>query len=92
MKTQDNQFDSQFNGCIWHKHDCLTFVWPSSNRGYWILAIERNVIGDNRNHKLLNDLGRNVSMACRRPFKSNSFELTMNQLTSKIAKGMENHE
>ena len=28
------------NGCFWHKHDCPRFVWPSSNREYWIPKIE----------------------------------------------------
>jgi DNA mismatch endonuclease, patch repair protein len=45
------------NGCFWHKHDCRYFVWPSSNKEYWIQKIKQNVIRDHLNYELLNAEG-----------------------------------
>ena len=80
------------NGCFWHKHDCPRFVWPSSNREYWIPKIERNVNRDNNNQRILKDLGWNVLVVWECQLKKNTFESTMNHLTAEIAKGMGNHE
>ena len=48
------------NGCFWHKHDCPRFVWPSSNTGYWIPKIQRNVERDKANQAALSAMGWNV--------------------------------
>lgn len=48
------------NGCFWHKHDCPRFVWPSSNQGYWIPKIQRNVERDKKNIADLQALGWKV--------------------------------
>ncbi len=48
------------NGCFWHKHDCPKFVWPKSNRDYWIPKIERNVSRDKENIERLKHDGWNV--------------------------------
>ena len=80
------------NGCFWHKHDCPRFVWPSSNREYWIPKIEKNVARDNRNQKVLKDLGWNVLVVWECQLKKKAFESTMNQLIADIAKGMGDYE
>ena len=37
------------NGCFWHKHDCKSFKWPTSNTEYWSRKIERNTERDAEN-------------------------------------------
>lgn len=80
------------NGCFWHKHDCKRFVWPSSNREYWIPKIEGNVARDTRNQKMLKDLGWNILVVWECQLRKKTFEITMNQLTAKIVKGVECNE
>lgn len=48
------------NGCLWHKHDCGRFVWPSSNEEYWHQKISRNIERDAENQKLLMEQGWRV--------------------------------
>lgn len=49
------------NGCFWHAHkNCKYFVWPKNNAEFWKKKIEGNVIRDEKNYKLLEDLGWNV--------------------------------
>ena len=48
------------NGCVWHKHDCGRFVWPSSNEEYWHQKISRNIERDAENQKLLMEQGWRV--------------------------------
>jgi DNA mismatch endonuclease (patch repair protein) len=77
------------NGCFWHKHDCPRFVWPSSNREYWVPKIERNAARDARNQQALKDLGWNVLVVWECQLKKHTFETTMNQLVADIVKGSE---
>ena len=48
------------NGCFWHKHDCPRFVWPSSNKEYWIPKIERNIAKDEETNHILSAMGYKV--------------------------------
>ena len=48
------------NGCFWHKHDCPSFVWPSSNQDYWRPKILGNVERDKKNAEQLRSQGWNV--------------------------------
>lgn len=41
------------NGCFWHKHDCPRFVWPESNKDYWIPKILRNTERDKEIYNIL---------------------------------------
>ena len=75
------------NGCFWHRHDCPRFVWPSSNREYWIPKIERNVTRDLHNQELLSNLGWTVLVVWECQLKKKTFETTMNWLISEIMKG-----
>lgn len=80
------------NGCFWHKHDCPRFVWPSSNKEYWIPKIQRNVERDEENTWRLIAQGWNVLVVWECQLKKNVFEHTMRQLESDIRKGVELHE
>ena len=77
------------NGCFWHKHDCPRFVWPSSNKEYWIPKIQRNVERDKENTRRLISQGWNVFVVWECELKKNVFEQTMCRLESDIRKGME---
>ena len=77
------------NGCFWHKHDCPRFVWPSSNKEYWIPKIQRNVERDKENTRRLISQGWNVLVVWECELKKNVFEQTMCRLESDIRKGME---
>ena len=48
------------NGCVWHKHDCPRFVWPSSNQEYWRPKILRNVERDQLSRQELEAFGWKV--------------------------------
>lgn len=80
------------NGCFWHKHDCPRFVWPSSNKEYWIPKIQRNVERDEENTHRLIAQGWNVLVVWECQLKKNVFEQTMCQLMTDIRKGAELHE
>jgi DNA mismatch endonuclease (patch repair protein) len=45
------------NGCFWHRHECHLFKWPSSRPDFWRKKLEGNYSRDQRNIKLLHDLG-----------------------------------
>ena len=72
------------NGCFWHKHDCPRFVWPSSNREYWVPKIERNVARDARNQQALKDLGWNVLVVWECQLKKDKREETLEELYNQI--------
>ena len=72
------------HGCFWHKHDCPRFVWPSSNKEYWIPKINRNVERDCTNKSKLESLGWRVLIVWECELKKKSFEETMHRLISEI--------
>ncbi len=72
------------HGCFWHKHDCPRFVWPSSNEGYWIPKINKNVVRDKTNIALLESLGWKVLVVWECELKKKCFEITMQRLISDI--------
>ena len=72
------------HGCFWHKHNCPRFVWPSSNKEYWIPKISRNVERDSTNIKKLESLGWKVLIVWECELKKKSFEETMHRLISEI--------
>lgn len=75
------------NGCFWHKHDCSKFVWPSSNKDYWVPKIRRNVERDKRNMGLLMADGWRVIVVWECEVKRGVFLETMNRVISEIMKG-----
>lgn len=45
------------NGCFWHGHkDCNKSKLPKTNKKYWKIKIENNMIRDINTYKLLNDI------------------------------------
>ncbi len=80
------------NGCFWHKHDCPRFVWPTTNREYWIPKIEGNVSRDHYNQELLKERGWSVLVVWECQLKKKTFETTMNQLIAEIIKGKNGNE
>lgn len=75
------------NGCFWHKHDCPRFVWPSSNKEYWIPKIQRNVERDVQNAMILQEKGWKVLTVWECELKKKNFEDTMNRLVEQIRNG-----
>ena len=50
------------NGCFWHNHsDCPRVRIPASNRDYWLSKLERNKARDERNIRLLEEIGWSVT-------------------------------
>ena len=80
------------NGCFWHKHDCSRFVWPSSNKEYWIPKIQKNVERDQLNIKKLTEMGWKVLIVWECQLKKNVLKSTMDGLIDNIEKGMQEHE
>ncbi|MGZ8212895.1 MAG: very short patch repair endonuclease [Methylosarcina sp.] len=51
------------NGCFWHQHSepsCPIRAVPSSNQGYWMPKLARNVERDSENMNLLHELGWDI--------------------------------
>ena len=72
------------NGCFWHKHDCPRFVWPSSNKEYWIPKITRNVERDQGNYDELQKLGWKVLVIWECALKKKTFDKSMEALVQQI--------
>ena len=72
------------NGCFWHKHDCPRFVWPSSNTGYWIPKIQRNVERDKANQAALTAMGWNVIVVWECELKKKVLKDTMERVEKEI--------
>ena len=74
------------NGCFWHKHDCHRFVWPSSNKEYWIPKIQKNAERDKRNIAILQDSGWRVIVVWECMLKQSCIDLTLLELTQEIVR------
>ena len=72
------------NGCFWHKHDCPRFVMPSSNQDYWIPKINANKERDERNQRLLRELGWNVIVVWECELKESKLNTTMQGVLAKL--------
>lgn len=72
------------NGCFWHKHDCPRFVWPSSNREYWIPKIEKNAERDKFNSFELQKMGWRVITIWECELKKKNRETRLEELLTEI--------
>ena len=72
------------NGCFWHKHNCPKFVWPASNKDYWVPKINHNVERDKKNIVLLKEKGWNVLVVWECELKKDLFDNTMSDLIDSI--------
>ena len=77
------------NGCFWHKHDCPRFVWPSSNREYWVPKIQRNVERDIENTRLLEEQEWQVLAVWECQLKAETAKRTLFDLAEKIRNNIE---
>jgi len=50
------------HGCLWHRHSCHLFKWPSTRPEFWRSKIERNVANDERAVAELKNLGWRVAI------------------------------
>lgn len=48
------------NGCFWHAHDCNEGHVPKSHSSYWEQKLQNNITRDQKNHKLLREMGWRV--------------------------------
>lgn len=48
------------NGCFWHQHGCPKSRRPASNRAYWDMKLDDNVLRDARVRSTLESLGWTV--------------------------------
>ena len=71
------------NGCFWHHHDCLYFVWPRSNAEFWKNKIDRNVERDKENMAKLQSAGWRVIIVWECMLKNNK-EHILQELTEGI--------
>lgn len=78
------------NGCFWHKHDCPRFVWPSSNKEYWIPKIQKNAERDSENKRHLYELGWNVLTVWECQLKTGITEETLKNLAEGIRNNQNN--
>lgn len=74
------------NGCFWHKHVCPRFVWPSSNREYWIPKIQKNVERDNLNSIELQNMGWRIITVWECELKKKNRENRLEKLETEIKK------
>ena len=74
------------NGCFWHKHNCSRFVWPSSNKEYWVPKIKGNVARDKKNNERLIEAGWKTIVIWECEIKKESFQETMNRVVSELRK------
>lgn len=72
------------HGCFWHKHDCPRFVWPSTNKEYWIPKIEKNVERDKENTQRLQNAGWKVLIVWECQLKPKAVDETLQNLESEI--------
>lgn len=79
------------NGCFWHKHDCPRFVWPSSNREYWIPKIQKNVERDNLNSIELQNMGWRIITVWECELKKKNWENRLEKLVTEIKKEDSGH-
>lgn len=75
------------NGCFWHKHDCPRFVWPESNKDYWIPKILRNTERDKEIYNILESQGWRVLVVWECELKKKVREDTLRKLCEDITKG-----
>ena len=68
------------NGCFWHQHPgCKNATMPKTNTEFWKSKLERNVFNDQKNERLLVEMGWNVVTLWECDLEKN-FVATMDKL------------
>ena len=72
------------NGCFWHGHkNCKYAKIPETRKHFWRKKINRNILLDNKNKKLLRKIGWNVLEVWQCRLRRNT-ESNLNLLVEKI--------
>lgn len=72
------------NGCFWHQHPgCKNATMPKTNTEFWKSKLERNVFNDQKNERLLVEMGWNVVTLWECDLEKN-FVATMDKLIEEL--------
>ena len=72
------------NGCFWHRHnDCKYAYTPKSRAEFWQVKFQRNVENDEKNHKLLEEMGWKVIVIWECEIKQD-FSATIDRIVNSI--------
>jgi DNA mismatch endonuclease (patch repair protein) len=75
------------HGCFWHYHkDCREGRIPSTNSNFWKTKLLKNVEKDERNTKVLREMGWKVIVVWECEIEKH-FEKTINELILKMING-----
>ncbi len=73
------------HGCFWHQHEgCKYASMPKSNVDFWEKKLNGNIERDQRNQKLLKEMGWNVFIIWECQLKKNNREQTLDELYAQI--------
>lgn len=73
------------NGCFWHGHDgCQHYTHPKTNPSFWEEKVKRNKMRDQIVEAKLEAAGWNVVTIWECELKKDSFDNTMEQLTTSL--------
>ena len=72
------------HGCFWHRHSgCKEATVPKTRTDFWEKKFQANIRNDQKNEKLLRDMGWNVIVVWECQIE-NDFENTMSELINQI--------
>jgi DNA mismatch endonuclease (patch repair protein) len=76
------------NGCFWHGHEgCRYFIWPKTNKEYWMEKINGNVERDKQTAASLSGLGWQVIVVWECELKKDKLDGTIQRLMQQIKSG-----
>lgn len=77
------------NGCFWHGHEgCKYYVTPKSNTDYWLPKIQRNILRDDENKRILEQQGWRVIVVWECQLKGANKVETLGNLIKNIKGGL----
>ena len=77
------------NGCFWHGHKgCKYYVTPKSNTDYWLPKIQRNILRDEENKRVLEQQGWKVIVVWECQLKGANKVETLENLIKNIKGGL----
>ena len=76
-------------GCFWHGHKgCKYYVTPKSNTDYWLPKIQRNILRDDENKRVLEQQGWKVIVVWECQLKGANKVETLENLIKNIKGGL----
>lgn len=77
------------NGCFWHGHKgCKYYVTPKTNTDYWLPKIQRNILRDDENKRVLEQQGWKVIVVWECQLKGANKVETLENLIKNIKGGL----